>query len=211
MGTLMVLKNLHASSDEKIFLSRNVVERMIQGNDQQLTKINSLLELHSSDARGIVLQREVVPFNTLMTTIIQELQPMLAQNQATLTNLIPENLPSVIIDSTQLQRVVQNLLTYSLQHNPPGLNFTLKATLETGVIRCIIQDNGVSMSKTECASLFDLYVREPQARSSTSIGLKMYLCREIIKSHGGEIGINSNNRKRGITFWFTLPLASSTQ
>jgi PAS domain S-box-containing protein len=211
MGTLMVLKNLHASSDDKISLSRSVVERMIQGNEQQLAKINSLLEINSGDAQSIILQREIVPFHTLITTIIPELQPMLAQNQATLRNLIPEDLPLVMVDSTQLQRVVQNLLTYSLQHNPPGLKFTLKATVETGVIRCIIQDNGVSMSKTECASLFDLYVREPQARASTGISLKMYLCRQIIKAHGGEIGVNSNNRKGGISFWFTLPFATSTE
>jgi PAS domain S-box-containing protein len=211
IGTLMLLKNLHASSDDQISLSRNLVERMIQANEQQLTKINSLLELHSSDGQGIVLQREVVPFNSLIATIIPELQPMLAQNQATITNLIPEGLPSVMVDSKQLQRVLQNLLTYSLQHNPPGLKFTLKVIVETGIIRFYIQDNGVNMSKTECASLFDLYVREPQARSSTGISLKMYLCRQIIKAHGGEIGVNSNNRKRGISFWLTLPLVSSTQ
>ena len=60
---------------------------------------------------------------------------MLNQNQANLTNLLPEDLPLVLADTTRLQRVLVNLFTYSLQHNPPGLNFTLKATVESGMIR----------------------------------------------------------------------------
>jgi signal transduction histidine kinase len=58
----------------------------------------------------------------------------------------------------------------------------------------------------ECDRLFELYVHEPQARFSTGIGLKMYLSRQLIKAHGGEIGVNSNH-KCGVSFWFTLPLA----
>lgn len=180
---------------------------MIQGNDRQLEMIESLLELHTSEAQGIVLHKEVVSFGTLAMTIIRDLEPMLTQHQATVKNLVPDDLPLVIADPAQLQKVFVNLLTHSWQHNPPGIKFTLKATVETGRIRAYIQDDGVGMSKLECDRLFDLYVREPQARSSTRIGLKMYLCRQIIKAHGGEIGVSSN-RKCGLTFNFTLPLAT---
>ncbi|WP_017316265.1 sensor histidine kinase [Mastigocladopsis repens] len=188
-------------------VSGSIIKRMIQGNDRQLEMIESLLELHTSEAQGIVLHKEVVSFGTLAMTIIRDLEPMLTQHQATVKNLVPDDLPLVIADPAQLQKVFVNLLTHSWQHNPPGIKFTLKATVETGRIRAYIQDDGVGMSKLECDRLFDLYVREPQARSSTRIGLKMYLCRQIIKAHGGEIGVSSN-RKCGLTFNFTLPLAT---
>jgi PAS domain S-box-containing protein len=190
-------------------VSGSIIERMIQGNDRQLEMIESLLELHSSEAQGIVLHREVVSFHLLIGRIIRDLEPMLTQQKSTVKNLVPEDLPSVIADPAQLQKVFVNLLAYSWQHNPPGVKFTLKATVETGRIRLQIQDDGVGMSKLECDRLFDLYVRAPQAPCSTRIGLKMYLCRQIIKAHGGEIGV-SCNRKRGLTFYFTLPLAISS-
>jgi hypothetical protein len=97
------------------------------------------------------------------------------------------------------------LLTYSLQHNPPGLNFTINATVEDGMIRTYIQDNGVTMSQADCDRLFDLQIRDPQAPCSTAICLKMYLCRQIIQAHGGQIGA-TNHSQQGLTFWFTLPL-----
>ncbi len=219
MGNLMVLNNLlnyqpagdHTTSPSSfsspIPVPCSIIKRMIQGNDRQLEMIESLLELHSTEAQGIVLHREVVSFSTLVGTIIRDLEPMLTQHHSSVTNLVPDDLPLVIADPAHLQKVFVNLLAHSWQHNPPGVKFTLKATVETGRIRCSIQDDGVGMSKLECDRLFDLYVREPQARCSTRIGLKMYLCRQIIQAQGGEIGVTCN-RKRGLTFWFTLPLAT---
>ncbi|GAA6618320.1 PAS domain S-box protein [Scytonema sp. NUACC26] len=220
MGNLMVLNNLLGTKDwglgtgasnikdisqSLIPVPRSILERMLQGNDRQQKMIESLLELHSSSAHGIVLHQETVPFSILMEGITKNLEPMLLQNQATVKNSIPKGLPLVIADPTKLQKVVHQWFTYSYQHNPPGLRFTLKAVVQDDVIRFTIQDDGVTISKIECDRLFDLYVRDPQARCSTGIGLKMFLCRQIIKAHGGEVGVSSN-RKQGLTFWFTLPL-----
>ncbi|WGV28608.1 PAS domain S-box protein [Halotia branconii] len=215
VGNLMVLQNLlknqglaPESASCLIPVSRSILERMIQGNDRQLTMIDSLLEIHCCKNQGVVLNREMLRFSTVLGTVIPELQPMLHQNQATLKNLVPQDLPLVIADKTRLQRVLKNLLTYSLQHNPPGLNFTVKAAVTNKMVRVQMQNDGVAMNKLESDRLFDLYVPEPQASCSTDIGLKMYLCRQIIQAHGGEIGVISNTR-RGLTFWFTLPLATS--
>lgn len=198
-----------ASSQSPIPVSRSIIERMIQGNDRQLTMINSLLEINSCEQQGIDIKLEPVQFSTLLGGMFAQFEPMLTQNQATLKNLVPADLPLVMADTTRLQKVLANLITHSLQNNPPGLNFLLSVTVEAGMIRTQIQDNGVGMSKLECDRLFDLHVRDPQDCCSTSIGLKMYLCRKFIQSHGGEIGVISN-RKRGLTFWFTLPLATSS-
>ena len=189
-------------------VSRRVIERMIQGNDRQLTMINSLLEINSCEKQGIDIKPEPVDFNTLLRATFTQLQPILTQNQATLKNLVPADLPLVMADATRLQKVLAHLVTHSLQNNPPGLNFLLSTSVEGKMIRTQIQDDGVIMSKLECDRLFDLHVRDPQDCCSTSIGLKTYLCRKVIKAHGGEIGVISN-RKRGLTFWFTLPLATS--
>jgi PAS domain S-box-containing protein len=191
------------------FLSvpRSIIERMIQGNDRQLLMIDSLLEIHSSEVEGIILHREVVKFNTLLETIFKEVEPMLVQNQAQLKILVPEDLPLVFADAAKLHKVFVNLFTHVLQNNPPGLNLKLSAKVEADMIRCTIQHNGTPMSKLECDRLFELQVRDPQARFSTCIGLKMYLCQQIIKAHGGEISVISN-RKCGVTFWLTLPLAT---
>ncbi|MEH2170654.1 MAG: PAS domain S-box protein [Nostoc sp.] len=205
LSPLLPAKCPSASSQSQIPISRSIIERMIQGNDRQLTMINSLLEINSCEKQGIEIKLEPVQLSSLLGECSSQLEPILTQNQATLKNLVPADLPLVMADGTRLQKVLVNLIAHSLQNNPPGLHFTLSATVEGGMIRTQIQDDGVGMSKVECDRLFDLHVRDPQDCCSTSIGLKMYLCRKVIKAHGGEIGVMSN-RKRGLTFWFTLPL-----
>jgi PAS domain S-box-containing protein len=208
IGNLMVLENMKSSSipNPLISVPQSIIDRMIQGNNRQLTMLDSLLEIHSCQEQGLNLHQELVPFGGMLQKMITGLQPLLSENQATFTNLLPPDLPLVMADQTRLEKVLLNLFTYSLQHNPPGLNFTIKAAVEDGVIRTYIQDNGVAMSKAECDRLFDLQIRDPQAPCSTAICLKMYLCRQIIQAHGGQIGATTHPQQ-GLTFWFTLPLS----
>ncbi|MCL1470194.1 GAF domain-containing sensor histidine kinase [Argonema antarcticum] len=205
MGTLMILKNWLNLPGENISIPRKLLERMVSGSDRQLKTIDSVLETNASEAQGTIIHREFIQFSTVLPSIIKDLQPMLAQNQATLINLVPEDLPLVMLDPTQIQRVFESLLAHTLKHNPPGLSLTLSATVEAGMIRCHIQDNGVGIGQVECDRIFDLYVRDPQARCSTGIGLKLYLCRQIITAHGGQIGVISKPGE-GSTYWFTLPV-----
>ncbi len=205
MGTIMVCKNLLSFPGESLSISRSIVERMIQGSERQLGMIDSLLETHFPEDSSVVLQREPVHLGSVLEASIKDLAPLLARSRATLTNQCKANLPLIVADPTQIQRIVESLCTHILKGNPPGLHLTLKARVETGMIRCIIQDNGASISKVECDRLFDLYIRDPQGKCSTTSGIKLYLCQKIIQAHGGQIGVTSTP-KRGSTFWFTLPV-----
>ncbi|MCX7595830.1 MAG: PAS domain S-box protein, partial [Fischerella sp.] len=205
MSSHPITPSVYLPASSSIPVPRSIIERMIQGNDRQLRMIDSLLEIHSSEVEGIILHREAVKFNALLETIIKDIEPMLVQNQAQLRTLVSEDLPLVFADPAKLHKVFVNLFTQILQNNPPGLNLKLSAKVEANMIRCTIQHHGTPMSKLECDRLFELQVRDPQARFSTDIGLKMHLCQQIMKAHGGEIGVNSN-RKCGVTFWLTLPL-----
>ncbi|MBD1929020.1 PAS domain S-box protein [Trichocoleus sp. FACHB-90] len=218
VGGLLVLQNLlMANRNEQLAIShqqntipvpRSILERMIQSSDRQLRLINSLLEVHTSDVRGVVLHREPTQIGSLVQAIVEDFEPLCAKNHAFLTNQVEGELPSVNADPLQLRRVFENLLTNALNHNPPGLKMTIKATVKNQMMRCTIEDDGVGMNQETCDRAFELYARGSQARRSTGIGLGLYLCQQIIIAHGGEIGVISSPGD-GATFWFTLPLDES--
>ncbi|MEH2350116.1 MAG: ATP-binding protein [Nostoc sp.] len=205
LGTLMVLRNLLAHPEENISISRSILERMIQSSDRQLNLINSLMEAHVSEIQSVVLQRQPVQLLTVVEAAIADLEPLLEQNQAKLINLVSADLPLVNADPTQLWRVFSNLIVNALKHNPPGLQLTINATCEGEMIYCTVSDNGVGISQQQSARLFDLYFRGASIRNSVSLGLGLYLCKQIINAHGGEIGVDSA-LDAGATFWFTLPI-----
>ncbi|MEA5506125.1 ATP-binding protein [Halotia wernerae UHCC 0503] len=211
LGTLMVLKNLLNHQGQEISqsiipVSRLILERMVQSSDRQLNLINSLMETHLNEVQGIVLQRQPVKLHTVVESAIADLEPILAENQTTLTNLVAADLPLVNADPIQLWRVFSNLIVNAIKHNPPELLLTLNATDEGEKVCCTVSDNGIGISQEQSEQLFNLYFRVGNNRNSVGLGLGLYLCKQIINAHGGEIGMNSE-LNIGSTFWFTLPIS----
>jgi PAS domain S-box-containing protein len=126
-GMLMVLKNWQTKTGESIAIPRSVLERMIQGSEQQLRLIDSLLEVHASELRGVVLHCDRVDLRAVIEAAAADLQPLMNDNQAIFKNLVPDDLPAVNADATQLWRVFSNLIANALKHNLPGLNLTVSA------------------------------------------------------------------------------------
>ncbi|MEG4344135.1 PAS domain-containing sensor histidine kinase [Microcoleus sp. A003_D6] len=239
-GMLMVLKNWQAKTGDSIAIPRSILERMIQGSEQQLRLINSLLEVHAGELRGLVLHCERVDLRAIVEAAATDLEPLMNEGKATFKNLVPDDLPAVNADNTQLWRVFSNLIANALKHNLPGLNLTVSAKVinakkliinhseakqdmeklpitnyqfpiansPSSMIYCTVEDDGVGILPEQCEHLFDLYVRGDRARHSVGLGLGLYLCRQIIGAHGGEIGVISAPGA-GAIFWFTLPLAEN--
>ena len=84
-----------------------------------------------------------------------------------------------------------------------------KKQTSSAFVRCSIADDGVGMEPQQCSELFELYKRGESARKTQGLGLGLYLCRQIINAHGGEIGAIANPGI-GTQFWFTLPIASES-
>ncbi len=264
-GMLMVLKNWQTKTGDSIAIPRSVLDRMIQGSEQQLRLINSLLEVHAGELRGLVLHCDAVNLRAIVEAAATDLEPLMNDSKATFKNLVPDDLPAVNADKTQLWRVFSNLIANALKHNLPGLNLTVSAKVieaeefiinhskakedidklpiintsathlgyaqhqlstssqlpitnrqspisnsPSSMIRCTVEDDGVGILPEQCEHLFDLYVRGDRSRHSVGLGLGLYLCRQIIGAHGGEIGVISS-AGAGASFWFTLPLADNSR
>jgi signal transduction histidine kinase/integral membrane sensor domain MASE1 len=205
LGMSMVLNNLYQSSETTVTLSRPLIERMMVSNERQLNLIDSLLEDHFDEERQLELHSKPVQLEKLIQDLISDYSTKLALNKANLTVRLPEDCPLITADPKHLRRVLENLLTNALKHNPPGLNLNLQISVEDDMIRCTLQDDGVGISLEQQKSLFKLYIRGLHTQHLTGIGLGLYQCRQIIDAHGGEIGVISGP-KAGSTFWFTLPV-----
>ena len=204
IGMLMILNNLIKNSQgETKEVSRKILQQMANSCDRQLTLIDSLVETRQNDLWGVSLALKPLSLYEIGQQIGQEWELRLKENQATLINNFSPDLPLVNADAHHLWRVFENLLANALKHNPQGIIITFSARLEGNYLRCTIADNGVGISETQRKQLFDRYQRGNN-NNQISLGLGLYLCRQIIHAHGGEIGI-MNNDEKGSQFWFTLP------
>lgn len=235
IGSSIVLKSLLGKAtnelDDKLIIKRSTIERLLQGSNHQLALINSLVEANTAETQGVILHCEPTRLKPLVDSVLIDLNHSLTKKRIQLINHITDELPIVNADANQLWRVFSNLIGNALKHNPHGIQLTLDANVvESGqtprqvrvwdngvesmkqliqpqapMLLCVLQDSGIGIAPEQCQHLFELYARGTKARYTPGLGLGLYLCKQIVKAHGGEIGVTSRLGE-GSTFWFTLPL-----
>jgi signal transduction histidine kinase len=103
--------------------------------------------------------------------------------------------------------VLTNLLGNALRHTPGGGRIAARVSALGRGARFEVQDSGEGIPPQYRERIFERFFQVPGARRG-GVGLGLYLSREIVRSHGGDMGVESEPG-RGSTFWFTLPGATS--
>ena len=205
LGTSIVLQNLLKKSDSQVSIDRSVLNCLLESNSRQLNLVNLLLEAYDRQVREVELHCKPLQISVLLKSVLSDLEPLLKQKKIILQNLVKTDLPLIYADRTQLQRVLSNLISNAIKHNPYGITIILEAKVRGKMLFCSVKDNGVGISKKQCESIFELFSRGQNAQLMPGLGLGLYLSRRIVIAHGGQIGVTSRQGV-GATFWFTVPI-----
>jgi signal transduction histidine kinase len=185
------------------------IDQLLDGNDRLLGLMNSLLDVHLPGNPELIVKTQPIEFKSLMDAVLLDLQSSIQKNRVRLSNQIPERLPMIEADPQLLWRVLYNLLSNAWKHNRPGVRLNIEAAVVNHKLRCTIQDDGIGIPKSQIATLFELYTRGENAQYIPGLGLGLFVCRQILLAHNGNIGAISTPGQ-GTTFWFTLPLVEPT-
>lgn len=114
---------------------------------------------------------------------------------------------SVFGDQYKIEQVVVNMINNAIKYVPRSKGIILKAESKDNQVRISIIDHGEGISDLEKTHLFERYyrVQNETTQRSGGLGLGLYISAEIIKRHGGDIGVE-NGANGGSCFWFTLPV-----
>ncbi|WP_124728264.1 sensor histidine kinase [Staphylospora marina] len=96
------------------------------------------------------------------------------------------------VDSRWFLRMLDNLLTNALLHNPPGTVIRVSVSAGNGGTPLIvIEDNGRGMDRETVSRLFDRYFRGTSTADREGTGLGMAIARSLARAHGGDIQVDS--------------------
>jgi len=142
-------------------------------------------------------------------TIIQEAVSMVKITaRHTFGSSIDMNCAYVRGDQNKLRQVLQNLISNAVKYSPGGgrLNVSVVPSEELAdEILFSVSDEGLGIPQEYLGRLFQKYARvdSGEAGKIKGTGLGLWICREIIKAHGGKIWVESEVGK-GSYFRFTL-------
>ncbi|MCU7249444.1 sensor histidine kinase [Pseudomonas koreensis] len=110
-------------------------------------------------------------------------------------------------DAGRLDQLLQNLIGNALQHgeDPRELKLDLRGDSET--IRLTVHNDGTPIPEEAIGTIFDPLVRsadEELGQPSTSLGLGLFIVKEVVTAHGGTIEVSSSAAE-GTVFTVVLP------
>lgn len=109
-------------------------------------------------------------------------------------------------DKLQIKRVIVNLLsnaiTYSYENTVINVNFIHNDDSVTVQFK----NYGEPITENELKTIFEQYTLESCYAKQTSTGLGLYLSKQIIDCHNGEISASSSVSEKTNTFEFTIPI-----
>jgi two-component system CheB/CheR fusion protein len=128
---------------------------------------------------------------------------------------VPENIkveiklgeiPKMLLDTEQVQRVCQNLILNAVQAMPEGGKLTIQTTKQDDSAKLIVRDTGVGIPKENMPKLFTPLF----STKAKGIGLGLVICKQTVESHGGNITVESKVGE-GSTFTVKLPIRTEKE
>jgi two-component system, NtrC family, sensor histidine kinase KinB len=170
--------------------------------------VDDLLDMSRLESGRVELYPLPTEAVSLITTALDEFKAEADAKGVILSakDSLPET--SVLADRERIGHVFSNLLGNAVRYTPRGGSITLDAELANGRLRFTVADTGSGIPAEYQERIFEKFFQVPGTKAKGT-GLGLYIAKEIVRAHGGDIGVKSNPGE-GSTFWFTLPRASSS-
>ncbi|RZN36132.1 MAG: HAMP domain-containing protein [Methanophagales archaeon ANME-1-THS] len=179
---------------------------MIDGATRMQQMIDDLLTYSRLTTRAKPAER------VDLTQVIEDLKNVelaVQLEETSGTIYVPNTLPAVQADRSQVHQLLQNLIGNGLKYHRKGIapEISVRGRQENdGMIRVEVEDNGIGIDEKHYEKIFGMFQRLHSRDEYKGTGIGLAICKKIVERHGGRIGVYSTIGK-GSTFWFTLPRA----
>ncbi len=165
--------------------------------------VNHLLDVSHISTGRLELEREEVDLSAMVHWLVTRLEEKLAQ-AGVVVELHTDGPLVARVDRLRVEQVVTNLLSNAMKY-APGLPVELCVEREERTALISVRDHGSGISPESQARIFERYARASGRHSRSSLGLGLYVARQIARAHGGELTVESTPGE-GSLFILRLPL-----
>ena len=194
--------------DEQLSWSREVIRRQVQ---HMARLLDDLLDVARITRGKLQLKKQPVDVGTVVDTAVEAVRPLIKARAHGLTVDLPPELPTLDADPVRLAQVLSNLLTNAAKYTDPPGRLTLAARVAGTMLRISVKDNGIGISPSALAHIFEMFSQGQDAsgRAEGGLGIGLALVKGIVDLHGGTIEAFSDGPGFGSEFVVTLPCHAS--
>jgi signal transduction histidine kinase len=200
----MVSGGPQASSPETLGTVLEQLETVYRQTGKLARLIDELLDVSRIQTGRLEFRHAAVDLGELADEVAGRLQLTTSAHQINVKRL---DGPVVITaDRDHLEQVLNNLVANAIKYSPTGGPVTIEVAPKDDGALVTVRDQGIGIAPNQLDAIFGLFYRSPDraARDVAGMGLGLYISREIVDRHGGQIWAESTP-ERGSAFHVALP------
>jgi len=190
------------------------LQRSYESTDRLIKLVNNMLNISRIESGRMSLELSSTDLLTLTQEVVDEVIPRAKELDVNIILTPSPSLPSVIADIDKIKEVIINLIGNSLKFTPKKGIITISFQTKDDQVITSVTDTGAGLTPDIIKNLFQKFglvkgsYQTNQTSEAQGTGLGLYICKQIVKLHHGDISACSPGIGRGSTFSFSLPITT---
>ena len=206
VGFSEILSSLTSSEEKK-----EVIQIIKNNCDMLLRLINDILTASSLESGHVSIEPVEVDFAKKFNELFESLRPRVQEPGVEFVKDNPYTTLPIKIDTERVSQVITNFLTNAVKYTHQGyikLGYRTEARATDGEQReglyIYCEDTGDGISKESQHKIFERFFKVNDFVQGTGLGLS--ICKAFADACHGDIGVISEGKGKGSTFWIWIPI-----
>jgi two-component system NtrC family sensor kinase len=195
MNTLELLKTEIPPESKR----RKILELSLSETQRLAEMLRNMLSFSKPEEE----KRRPVKINELVEGILLVMEKQMKETNIKMETHFDDGIPEVMASTNQMRQVLLNMFKNAKEAMPKGGTLIIRTSREDNKVLIHIQDTGVGIPEEIRSKIFEAFFTTKQKVKGVGLGLSV--CYGIIKGHGGEIKVESEEGQ-GTTFTISLPI-----
>jgi two-component system NtrC family sensor kinase len=181
--------------------------RILELSLSEIQRLSEMLRNMLSFSKPEEEKRRAVKIGELIEGILLVMEKQMRESNIQIVASFDPDIPEIMASTNQMRQVMLNMFKNAKEAMPMGGTLFVRTSKEDDRVLIHIQDTGTGIQKAIKDKIFDAFFTTKQKVKGVGLGLSV--CYGIIRDHGGEIKVESEEGK-GTTFTIGLPIESSS-
>jgi PAS domain S-box-containing protein len=204
-GYLSAYLTQAAGTDPQMY--KQMMARAKQRAHSLLELVNDLLQYSRLEVKSVARKKEPLNISEIILNTVELLKVQGTAKDLKFEMDIPEHLPLIEADRTEMEQLFTNLVSNAIKYNVKNGQVMISALPDGNFLHITVADTGIGIDEENLPCIFDEFYRVcgAETRYVTGTGLGLSIVKKIVESHFGHIKIDSKIGK-GTVFIVMLPI-----